>query len=299
MSKKRRRKKVTSFTQYQMWKNCPAQWEKSYIQRLIKGEPSIHTVFGEAMHDTIQQWLDVVFNRSMLMARTMDLSDIFKDRLIVHFKRDTVGEGDNKIFVCDKQTLMEFYHDGVAILNWLQLNLEKFFSTMEWVLEGVEIPLNIEVKPNVFYRGYLDIVLRHKLTGAIKIIDLKTSTKGWGKWKKDDPVVRDQLLLYKLFYSNKFDIPEDAISVDFYILKRKLPEESDWPIPRVSRFTPSNKKPSMNKMKKRFKYFLDACFDEKGQHISGQEYTPSKSACRFCPYNQTEHCSVGVYHDNP
>lgn len=298
MSKKRsRKKKVTSFTQYNMWSNCPAQWDKSYIQRITKGDPSIHTVFGSAMHDTIQQWLDVVFNRSMLMARTMDLSDILRDRLGVHFKRETSGEGDNKVFVCDKQTLIEFYLDGVAILNWLQLNLEKFFSTMEWVLEGVEIPLNVEVKTNVFYRGYLDIVLRHKITGAIKIIDLKTSTKGWGKWKKDDPIVRDQLLLYKLFYANKFNIPEDAISVDFYILKRKIPEESEWPIPRVSRFTPSNKKPSMNKMKVRFKNFLDSCYTREGQFIPDQKHTPSEHACRFCPYNQTDHCSVGAYHE--
>ena len=295
MSKKLR-KKITSFTQYQMFSTCPAWWEKSYIQRLIKGEPSIHTVFGLAMHDTIQQWLDVVFNRSMLMARTMDLSDILKERLFVHFKRETTGEGDNKVFVCDKTTLIEFYHDGVAILNWLQKNLEKFFSTLEWTLDGTEIPLTVGVKPNVSYRGYLDIVLRHKITGATKIIDLKTSTKGWSKWKKDDSVVRDQLLLYKLFYAAKFGIPHDLISVDFYILRRKLPEESDWPIPRVSRFTPAAGKPSMNKTKRRFKNFLDACFDEYGQHISSQTPTPSKSACRFCPYVATEYCSVGIPH---
>ena len=294
MSKKPR-KKVTSYSQYSMWSNCPAQWDKTYIQKIMKGDPSIHTVFGSAMHDTIQQWLDVVFNRSMLMARTMDLGEILKDRLIVHFKRETTGVNNNKVYVCDKQTLMEFYDDGVAILTWLQMNLERFFSVMEWSLEGIETRLNVEVKPNVFYRGYLDIVLRHKLTGAIKIIDLKTSTKGWGKWKKDDPIQRDQLLLYKLFYANKYEIPEDTISVDFYILRRKLPEHSDWPIPRVSRFTPSNGKPSMNKMKKRFKNFLDTAYDNEGQFIPNQEHTPSEHACRFCPYNQTEYCSVGAY----
>ena len=295
MSKKPR-KKVTSYSQYSMWSNCPAQWDKTYIQKIMKGDPSIHTVFGSAMHDTIQQWLDVVFNRSMLMARTMDLGEILKDRLIVHFKRETTGADDNKVYVCDKQTLMEFYDDGVAILTWLQMNLERFFSVMEWSLEGIETRLNVEVKPNVFYRGYLDIVLRHKLTGAIKIIDLKTSTKGWGKWKKDDPVQRDQLLLYKLFYANKYDIPEDTISVDFYILRRKLPEHSDWPIPRVSRFTPSNGKPSMNKMKKRFKNFLDTAYDSEGQFVPNQEHTPSEHACRFCPYVDTEHCEVGIPH---
>lgn len=289
---------MVSYSQYSMWSSCPAQWAKTYIQKIMKGDSSIHTVFGSAMHDTIQQWLDVVFNRSMLMARTMDLSDILKDRLIVHFNRETTGEDDSsKVYVCDKHTLMEFYLDGVAILEWLQLNLEKFFSVMEWTLEGVETRLNIEVKPNVFYRGYLDVVLRHKLTGAIKIIDLKTSTKGWGKWKKDDQIQRDQLLLYKMFYADEFGIPEDTISVDFYILKRKLPEHSDWPIPRVSRFTPSHGKPSMNKMKRRFKAFLDTAFDSEGQHIPNQQHTPSDSACRFCPYNQTEHCSVGAYHE--
>jgi len=302
MSKKsspRRKKKLASFTQYQMWSNCPAQWDKSYIERITKGEPSIHTVFGLAMHDTVQEWLDVVFNRNMLVARTMDLSDILKDRLKIHFKRETIiEENDRKLFVCDLDTLLEFYADGVAILNWLQKNLEKFFSVKEWTLEGIEIPLNVEVKSNVFYRAYLDIVLRHKLTGAIKIIDLKTSTKGWNKWKKNDVVVKDQLLLYKFFYSHEYDLPENMISVDFYILRRKLPEDSEWPVPRVSRFTPAHGKPSINKTKKRFKTFIDTCFDEEGKHISGQEHTPSKSACRFCPYNQTEHCDVGAYHED-
>ena len=295
---KKPRKKVTSYSQYSMWSKCPAQWDKTYIQKIMKGESSIHTVFGSAMHDTIQQWLDVVFNRSMLMARTMDLGDILKDRLIVHFKRETTGVDDaTKVYVWDKHRIMDFYSDGVEILNWLQMNLEKFFSVMEWTLEGIETRLNIEVKPNVFYRGYLDVVLRHKLTGAIKIIDLKTSTKGWGKWKKDDQIQRDQLLLYKMFYADKFEIPEDSISVDFYILKRKLPEHSDWPIPRVSRFTPSHGKPSMVKTKYRFQAFLDAAYDDEGQFIPNQRHTPSKSACRFCPYNQTEHCSVGAYHE--
>ena len=294
MVKVKVRKKVVSHSQYNMWRACPLEWKLSAVDKLAKSEDTIHNIFGSAMHDTVQEWLDVVFNRSMLVARTMDLSDILKERLKFRFQKSIVEQNGRKIFVTDKETLVEFYHDGVAILNWLQLNVEKFFNVVEWKLEAVEERLNVPIRPNVSFRGYLDIVLRHKLTGAIRIIDLKTSTKGWNKWVKDDKSKTDQLLLYKKFYAEKYNLPEDAITIDFYILKRKLPEESDWPIPRVSKFCPAHGKPSMNQMSKRFQDFVDACFDEEGNHITNQKATPSKSSCRFCPFNQTKHCSVGV-----
>lgn len=294
MTKVKVRKKVVSHSQYFIWSACPLQWKLTSVDKIAKSEDNIYSIFGSAMHDTVQEWLDVVYNRSMLVARTMDLSDILKERLIIHFQKSILEDNGRKIFVTDKDTLMEFYCDGVEILNWLQLNLEKFFNTMEWKLEAIEERLNVPIKPNISFRGYLDIVLRHKLTGAIRIIDLKTSTGGWNKWVKADKIKTDQLLLYKKFYAEKYNLSEDAITIDFYILKRKLPDVSDWPIPRVSKFCPSHGKPSMNQMNKRFKEFLDACFDNEGNHIMDQKPTPSKSACRFCPYNQTENCSVGV-----
>ncbi len=295
MTKTKIKKKHISHSQYIMWSNCPQQWKMTYIDKLAKGEDSIHSVFGSAMHDTVQFWLDVVYNRSMLMARTMDLSDYLKERMVAHFKRTTIEADGQKTFVCDKETLMEFYHDGVEILGWLQKNVERFFGTLEWRLEGVEIALNVPVRTNVKFRGYLDIVLRHKLTGAIKIIDLKTSTKGWGKWTKEDKPKTDQLLLYKEYYAKKYDLALDAISIDYYILRRKIPTVSDWPIPRVSQFAPAHGTPSMNKMRKRVDAFLDSCFDEEGRYLTeGYEVTPSKSSCRFCSYNQTKHCSDGV-----
>ena len=34
--------------------------------------------------------------------------------------------------------------------------------------------------------GYLDIVMYHEPTNTFKIIDIKTSTKGWGSYAKKD-----------------------------------------------------------------------------------------------------------------
>jgi len=169
-----------------MWSDCPLQWKLTYIDKVLPGEDSIHSVFGSAMHDTIQHWLNIIFNKSKLVGRTMDLGDILKDNMIKHFKRTTVEENDQKLFVCDKPTLMEFYEDGCKILRYIQEHVDKFFPTVEWTLEGIEVPLSIQVRDKLRFKGYLDIILRHKLTGVIKIIDLKTSTKGWNQYAKKD-----------------------------------------------------------------------------------------------------------------
>jgi len=279
-----------------MWSDCPLQWKLTYIDKILPGEDNIHSVFGSAMHDTVQHWLDIIFNKSKLIGRTMDLSDILKDNLIKHFKKTTTEENGQKLFVCDKPTLMEFYDDGCRILTYLQQNVDKFFPTVEWTLEGIEVPLSLQVRDNLRFRGYLDIILRHKLTGTIRIIDLKTSTNGWNKYAKKDKSKTNQLLIYKRYYSKKFEVDEDAIIVEFLILKRKLFEGSPYPIPRVSPFVPAHKSVSVKKAMDEFEKFLDEaniCYNY--PDTATVKATPSKSSCRFCPYNKTEHCSQGVW----
>lgn len=293
--------KHVSYSQYFLWANCPLHWKLNYIDKLSPYESSIHTVFGTAMHNTVQHWLGIVFNKSKLVARTMDLNDLLKDFLIKEFKKSTVEENGQKIFVCDKPTLMEFYDDGCQILRYLQDNVDKHFATVEWTLEGIEIPLSIKVKDNngttgaaLSFRGYLDVVLRHKLTGTIRIIDLKTSTKGWNKWQKADKAKTNQLLIYKHYYAKKFDVDEDLIVVEFIILKRKLWEGSPYPIPRCSPFIPAHKAVSVKKAMKAFEEFVEAAHIWYGGAGGHPLPTPSKSACRFCPYLKTEHCGEGI-----
>ena len=43
------------------------------------------------------------------------------------------------------------------------------------------------------------------------------------------------MLLYKKFYSEKYDIPMEKVRVEYQILKRKLMESTDYAIPRISR----------------------------------------------------------------
>ena len=103
-----------------------------------------------------------------------------------------------------------------------------------------------------------------------------------------------QLLLYKQFYSKQFDTPMDKIDVEYFIVKRKLYENVDWPQKRVQSFVPANGTPSINKVVKNLSDFLDDGFDG-GEH-KHKDYlkNASKKTCRFCEFNQTEYCDEGI-----
>jgi hypothetical protein len=279
-----------------MWANCPKAWQLKYVDGHRLDDSSIHTVFGTSMHESIQEWLDVLYNQSETMAKTMYLHDGFKEKLLNLFKENTtVAENGEKVFLADKKTLMEFYEHGCLILTYLQENYKKIFPTINTKLHSIEYALNMEVRPGVQYIGYIDVVTYNEATKKYVLYDLKTSRSGWTQSQKSDPLKVGQLLLYKRFFSQQLGIDEKNISVEFIILKRTIMENSQYHIPRISKFEPSNGAPSVNKSWNSFQQFINTCFDENGQYITEQTATPSKDACRWCKFrNKKELCSVGI-----
>ena len=142
--------------------------------------------------------------------------------------------------------------------------------------------------------GYLDIVILDEISNTLKIYDIKTSTQGWNKWMKKDENKTQQLLLYKQFYSKQYNHPVENIEVEYFIVKRKLWENAMFPQKRVQKFSPASGTVSMNKVARRLDLFLDEAFTDIGGHKNDMIATPSKKACRFCEFNQTEYCSEGI-----
>ena len=116
-----------------------------------------------------------------------------------------------------RQLLEEF-----TAYNWKKPDFITFTAS-----DGAEVKARLytpetEVKNNVFLNAYLDIVLKDTISGHIIIIDLKTSTKGWSKYQKNDKVKTSQMLIYKKFYSELCDVPLNEIKVEYHILKSKI-----------------------------------------------------------------------------
>ena len=109
---------------------------------------------------------------------------------------------------------------------------------------------------------------------------------GWNKWAKADKNKSNQLLLYKQFYSKQFNFPIDKIDVEFFIVKRKLYENLDFPQRRIQTFVPASGTPSINKVNTALKEFIEECFTDDGKHNEQHIYKKivSTKNCKYCEF---------------
>jgi len=281
-----------SYSQLSMFSECPLRWKLNYIDDLSVSEPSIHLLFGTAMHEVIQKYLEVMYFDSVKNANKLNLEQRLHDKMMEQFKIDKEAYGKDP---CTLEQLREFFQDGVEILDFIKRKRGEYFSKRGYKLIGCEVPIEVMLKKNIKMVGYLDLVILDEVSNTLKIYDIKTSTRGWNKWMKKDENKTQQLLLYKQFYSKQYNHPIDKIEVEYFIVKRKLWEEAMFPQKRVQKFSPASGKPSMNKVAKRLNTFLDLAFDDNGERISENIVpTPSKKACKFCEFRKTEYCEVGI-----
>jgi len=283
--------KKVSYSQLSLYGECPFHWKLRYIDKLSISETTIHLLFGTAMHTTLQLYLTTMYNESINIADSLDLNSILRDELIKEFKNAQKKDGKKP---CTRIDLDDFFNDGVLIIEWFKKRRSEYFVKRNWELIGCEVPLNIELEKGIRFVGYMDVVLHHIPTGRYKIIDIKTSTRGWNKYQKKDKNKIAQLLLYKYFLAKHRKLSIDDVSVEYFIVKRKLWERSEFPQKRVQLFVPANGKVSMNRATKALQAFLDNAFDENGEYNNKEVTSPSKHACRWCEFNQTEHCTDGV-----
>ena len=280
-----------SYSQISMYSECPLHWKLNYVDKLKISESSIHLIFGSAMHEVLQTYLNIMYMDSVKNADILDLNKLLRDKLIEQFKEAEEQDGKPP---CTKEELMEFFDDGILIIDFFKKRRGEYFSKRDWELIGCEIPIEVDLKNNIKMIGYIDVVMRHVPTDSIKIIDIKTSTMGWNKWMKKDENKTQQLLLYKQFYSKQYDHPIERIEVEYFIVKRKLWEKAMFPQKRVQKFVPASGKPSMNKVNGRLLKFINEAFTEDGEKKDDMLATPSKKACKWCEFKWTEYCKWGI-----
>jgi len=269
--------KQVSYSQYSLWNQCPYQWKLQYVDKIKTSEPSIHTIFGSAMHEVIQLYLGCMYNFTAKEADQQNLEDLLRRKMKEFYEKEIVET--EKLHLVKKEDMVEFYEQGLEIIDWFRKKRNQYFSKRSWTLLGIEERLAIPIRGDLHFLGFLDVVMKDEISGKIKIIDIKTATMGWNKYQKADVVKSDQLLLYKEYYAKKHNVPVDMIDIEFLIFKRKLYENMDFPQKRIQRHVPANGTPSMNKMRARFGEFLDSCYDETGK-VKNIEYEKCVGKCK-------------------
>ncbi len=280
--------KTISYSQFSTWLGCPLKWKLIYIDDAGEDIENVNFIFGKAIHGTIQEYLTRYYNESVAKANEMDLSLYLKEQMKSFFMQ---SKNDSKVMNVTKEEMLDAYYDGAKTLEWFKNRASKYFQKMNWELVGVELPLVVPIRTGITFKGYLDVVLRNTKTGQIKILDIKTSRMGWKEKDKSDFSKRAQLVMYKHYYSEQFNVPVDNIVVEFMVMKRKVYEGADWPIPRIQIIEPPTGSVTTHKTLQEFQKFINACFLLNEHNVEGTfEAAPDKNKCKWCKFNMTQHC---------
>ena len=278
-----------SYSQLSMFRSCPHKWALQYKDGHKTFSPSIHTVFGTAFHETLQHYLDVMYEKSGAAADRENIEELLEEKLREEYANQY--KKNNSQHFSNGEEIREFYNDGVEILKFIKKKRSAYFSKKGWYLVGCEIPISIipnNTYKNVIYQGYLDVVLYHEPTNTFKIIDIKTSTRGWNAKVKKDEEKHFQLILYKKFFSEQFGIPEKDIDIEFLITRRKVYLDGEYPQKRIQEFKPASGRNKLAKATRVLNEFITTVFDKNGYKEKDYHPQPSKWNCTFCPFKENQ-----------
>ena len=281
--------KTISFSQMQMYSECPRKWALHYREGLYPSSFSIYLIFGTAIHEVLQHYLTVFYEEGGTKADELDLETMFQEKFSNLYRKDY--EANNRQHYSSPTEMGEFFEDAIEILNFVKKKRGEYFSKRGWYLVGCEVPIVIlpnKVYRNVIYKGFLDLVLYHEPTNEFHIYDIKTSTRSWSDREKKNEVKISQLILYKEFFAQQFNIPVDSIKVEYFIVKRKLYEESEFAQKRVQQFVPASGKIKLTKARTLLNNFIEECFNPDGSYKTVEHNPNPGKQCEWCPFSKNK-----------
>jgi len=288
--------KTISFSQMQMYSECPRKWALHYKEGLYPSSFSIYLIFGTAIHEVLQHYLTVFYEEGGTKADELDLETMFQEKFSNLYRKDY--EANNRQHYSSPTEMGEFFEDAIEILNFVKKKRGEYFSKRGWYLVGCEVPIVIlpnKAYRNVIYKGFLDLVLYHEPTNEFHIYDIKTSTRSWSDREKKNEVKISQLILYKEFFAQQFNIPVDSIKVEYFIVKRKLYEESEFAQKRVQQFVPASGKIKLTKARTLLNNFIEECFNPDGSYKTVEHNPNPGKQCEWCPFSKNKDlCSSGA-----
>lgn len=195
-----------SFSEFSLFNQCGHRHLLEKHLAIMQQPPSIHLYFGNAIHSSLEHALKENLKIEAIV-------DLFRST----FTKDMM---DNMIETADfKNEFQNFLDQGEYILRTLEI--ERIFKDYEIV--AIEEALYESVYSKYFFKGFIDLVVRHKKTKRYKIIDWKTSGAKWDiKQKKKDEIFLAQMRFYKYFWARKNNVSLSDIDCGYIVLNRLI-----------------------------------------------------------------------------
>ena len=259
-----------SYSSLSLWNKC-SHWHKlQYIDKIPCDRGSVHTAFGNAVHETV---------KDLLLGTTKESEKTFQG----YFKKfisELSEKQKNEIFSTDLKNLakdMMKVGPGLCLRTLKQLEIDFpgyiLISAEEQILEPI-----VDCGENDYeFKGFIDLVIKTP-DGVYHIIDHKTTSWGWKAEKKSDKWTTYQLALYKHYYSLQADVDFDSIKTYFGLIKRTCKNESK----KIEIF---ESKVGRKKVQNVLNIINNMIYN-----IDNKKSIKNRLSCEWCPYYKTEWC---------
>lgn len=143
-----------SFSRLSSFDTCKYMWKLTYIDG-VKGEPNFYSQFGSFCHKILEKY----YKGELAI---FELADYYADH---YLEEVTYDAPPNKY----KDLGADYYAKGMSYFE----NFEDIDDKYE--ILGIEKQVKFEIAGKEFV-GYIDLLLRDKETGAIKVVDHKSGS---------------------------------------------------------------------------------------------------------------------------
>lgn len=278
---------IISYSQLKKYTSCPRQWYLDYVedQRLLPSD-TIHTIGGTGFHEAMQTYIKDVHEKSTdpFDYSTNSLYNLYLNE----FEKALIETCKSWKDVDDTPTTSK---ESIEYASTIKDVFKEFDETDNYFiepnkrLEGIETPVHMRVNENVAFIGYIDVLFKNN-DGTYTIVDIKTSTKGWDKFKKQDTVRVSQLVLYRTVLAKMLDIPEHKIDIVYWIVAR---EPNYWTKSVIDIWNPLETKYDPDELKHEvighLQAFMNGAFPNGKRVESMLDPKPKKFNCAFCPFS--------------
>lgn len=263
-----------SFSQMTVYDQCSYKHELEYRYGLRSGD-TVHTVFGTAVHDAIDK---------TLRCKSGDHRAEMARKICTWIHENPYDEWASDRD--DKGKILKM--DGV---KWARSAYSIYDSIFDWLIErfgedaevfGSEIRLFEPTKVGLKFKGFIDLVIRDE-KGNYHLIDFKTTSKDWNRFKRQDTKKKYQLRLYKKYFCQKYNIDSKRVKVYFMLLKR-------WPGKDRQRRQKSHFELISVSSGKVAQRNASEWVEKQAKGIKNNVVFRNKAACTFCQFSGTEYC---------
>ena len=192
-----------SYSELKNWHHCPFYHKLVNIQKLKVFEGNEYTAFGTALHSVCEDLLT-------------DEVDIPKPELFNQKFRDEIKKLKSEEI--NKKLIVDMFAQGGKLSEQVLPSLENYFDDCEVFMAEEKLYEPISGTDDYLFKGYVDLIIKEG--DNYHIIDWKTCSWGWDSRKRSDKMILYQLVLYKHFFCQKYDISPDMVHTHFGLLKR-------------------------------------------------------------------------------